>query len=299
MKLRHIEVFHAVYLTGSTSGAARALNVSQPTISKVLKHAEDQLGFQLFDRTKGRLFPTEKGTKLFNEIEPIFEKINDLKVFSQKLASSKKGRLRIATAPAFGVEIAPKALAAFSKLHTDVTVEIETLHATEVIKALRDNTIDLGLVFDAPHAPGIISKVIGKTVFVCIAPVDFDLPGKGALHLKDLKGLPLITLNEKSILGRLLAKQLSNAFNGPVESRIIIDTYHIAKRLVQQKAGVAIIDKVTAFSGDVSNLQFREIAIDLDISIGLVTRINEPLSGFRKDFVDILSAGIESYLHKL
>jgi len=299
MKLRHIEVFHAVYLTGSTSGAARALNVSQPTISKVLKHAEDQLGFQLFDRTKGRLFPTEKGVKLFNEIEPIFGTINDLKTFSQKLARSKKGRLRVATTPAFGVEIAPKALAIFSKLHTDVTVEIETLHATEVIKALRDNTIDLGLVFDAPHAPGIISKVIGKTVFVCIAPVDFDLPGKGALHLKDLKGLPLITLNEKSILGRLLAKQLSNAFNGPVESRIIIDTYHIAKRLVQQKAGVVIIDKVTAFSGDVSNLQFREIAIDLDISIGLVTRINEPLSGFRKDFVDILSAGIESYLHKL
>jgi len=187
MKLRHIEVFHAVYLTGSTSGAARALNVSQPTISKVLKHAEDQLGFQLFDRTKGRLFPTEKGVKLFNEIEPIFGTINDLKTFSQKLARSKKGRLRVATTPAFGVEIAPKALAIFSKLHTDVTVEIETLHATEVIKALRDNTIDLGLVFDAPHAPGIISKVIGKTEFVCVAPADFDLPSKGTLHLKDLE----------------------------------------------------------------------------------------------------------------
>lgn len=299
MKLRHIEVFHAVYLTGSTSGAARALNVSQPTISKVLKHSEDQLGFQLFDRTKGRLFPTEKGIKLFGEIEPIFEKVNNLKVFSQKLASSKKGRLRVATTPAFGVEIAPKALAAFSKLHADVTVEIETLHATEVIKALRDDTIDLGLVFDAPHAPGITSKVIGKTEFVCVAPADFNLPGKGALHLKDLEGFPLITLNEKSILGRLLAKQLSNAFNEPVDSRIIIDTYHIAKRLVQQKAGVAIIDKITAFSGDVSYLQFREIAIDLDISIGLVSRINEPLSGFEKDFVSILSEGIESYLQKI
>jgi len=296
MKLRHIEVFHAVYLTGSTSGAARALNVSQPTISKILKYSEDQLGFQLFDRTKGRLFPTEKGSKLFNEIEPIFGKINELKIFTQKLASSKKGRLRIATTPAFGVDIVPKALAAFSQLHTDITVEVETLHATEVIKALRDKTIDLGLVFDAPHAPGIVSKIIGKTEFICAAPADFNLPSKGALHLKDLKSFPLITLNEKSILGRLLAKQLSNAFNGPVDSRIIIETYHIAKRLVQEEAGVAIIDKVTAFSGDISNLQFREIALDLSVSIGLVTRINEPLSGFRKKFVGILSAEIERFL---
>ncbi|MBT8142476.1 MAG: LysR family transcriptional regulator [Gammaproteobacteria bacterium] len=52
MRLRHIEVFHAVYLTGSVSGGARALNVSQPTVSKVLKHAEDQLGFKLFHRSK-------------------------------------------------------------------------------------------------------------------------------------------------------------------------------------------------------------------------------------------------------
>ncbi len=101
MKLRHIEVFHAVYLTGSASGAARALNVSQPSISKIIRYAEDQLGFKLFDRTKGRLIPTEKAVKLFAEIEPVFEKVNALKAFATKLASTKKGRLRFAMTPAF------------------------------------------------------------------------------------------------------------------------------------------------------------------------------------------------------
>jgi DNA-binding transcriptional LysR family regulator len=38
--LRHIEIFHAVYVNGSVSGAARALNVSQPSVSKMLRHAE-------------------------------------------------------------------------------------------------------------------------------------------------------------------------------------------------------------------------------------------------------------------
>ena len=45
MNLRHIEIFHAVYVNGSVSAAARALNVSQPSVSKTLRHAESLLGF--------------------------------------------------------------------------------------------------------------------------------------------------------------------------------------------------------------------------------------------------------------
>ena len=59
-------------MTGSVSDGARELNVSQPTVSKVLKHAEDQIGFKLLDRVSGRLIPNEKGIKLFEKIEPIF-----------------------------------------------------------------------------------------------------------------------------------------------------------------------------------------------------------------------------------
>ena len=47
MRLRHIEVFHAVYSSGSVTAAARMLNVSQPSVSKVLAHAEQQLGYPL------------------------------------------------------------------------------------------------------------------------------------------------------------------------------------------------------------------------------------------------------------
>ncbi|MFM9901533.1 MAG: LysR family transcriptional regulator, partial [Polaromonas sp.] len=52
MRLRHIEVFNAVMLTGSVSGAARLVNVTQPAVSRTLQHAELQLGFALFQRRK-------------------------------------------------------------------------------------------------------------------------------------------------------------------------------------------------------------------------------------------------------
>ena len=48
MKLKHIEVFNAVMLTGSVSAAARLLHVTQPAITQTLQHAELQLGYALF-----------------------------------------------------------------------------------------------------------------------------------------------------------------------------------------------------------------------------------------------------------
>jgi len=288
MKLRHIEVFHAIYLTGSVSAAARTLNVSQPGVSNTLKHAEDSLGFKLFDRIKGRLHPTKKGIILFEQVEPVFDKFTDLKLFANQLADYKKGRIRFAMTPAFGLEIGPKALAQFSTSHPDITIEVETLHSAEIIKALQSGAIDIGMVFGAPNIPGIYTDIIGHTGFVCLAPNDFKLPAKEKIEYRDLKEFPLITLNEKSVLGRLLANKLSDAFDGKVNSHIIVETYYIAKQLVRKNAGVAIIDKVTGYSGASSGIQYKEISDAVNIKISIVSRANEPSSDYHGEFIDIL-----------
>ena len=58
MRLRHIEVFHAIMQAGTISGAAQLLHISQPAVTKVLQHCELQLGMALFDRVRGKLYPT-------------------------------------------------------------------------------------------------------------------------------------------------------------------------------------------------------------------------------------------------
>ena len=66
MRTRHIEVFNSIYKTGSVTAAAKLLNVSQPSVSKVLAHAEQQLGFRLFERIKMKLVPTPEANILLN-----------------------------------------------------------------------------------------------------------------------------------------------------------------------------------------------------------------------------------------
>ena len=298
MKLRHIEVFHAVYVTGSVSGGARALNVSQPSVSKVLKHTEDQLGFTLFDRISGRLVPSEKGKALFAEIEPLFAQLNELTRFTTNLRNTRSGHLRFAMTPAFGLEVGPMALAQFSKTNPDITIETETLHANQVVNALLENSIDIGLVFDAPSFPGIQKRTIAESGFVCVAPEGTKLPSGEALKIEDLQDFPLIMLNQKSVLGKILAHKLEAAFGGPVNSHIVVETYHLAKRLVKQNAGVAIIDAVTALSGDVRGLQIRKITPPTAINVDIIMRLNEPRAKFQSVFNTELVSAMTAFRSK-
>ena len=181
------------------------------------------------------------------------------------------------------------------KKNPDITIETETLHANEVVKSLLDDSVDIGLVFDAPSFPGIQKQTIGESGFVCVAPKDMDLPSGHSVAIDSLRNLPLITLNQKSVLGKILAHRLEDAFKGSVDSNIVVETYHLAKRLVKQDAGIAIIDAVTALSGDSSGLQIRKISPSINIKVDVITRIKEPKTKLRSEFIEELKAVIQSF----
>lgn len=187
------------------------------------------------------------------------------------------------------------ALAAFSKKYADVTIETETLHANQVAKALLDETVDIGLVFDAPNFPGIETHRIGQTGFVCVAPERMSLPDSKILKIEDVKDYPLITLNGKSVLGQILNRRLEDVFDGPLDSHIIVETYHLAKRLVKQNAGIAIIDAITALSGDLSGLQLRRLTPLIPIKVDVITRQNVPEGKLHTDFIEELQTAMHIF----
>lgn len=273
MNLRQIEIFNAIYLQGSISAAARSLSVSQPTVSKILKRLEDELGFTLFDRSAGRLYPSERANILFDTVEPIFEQLSHLETLTRRLASQGAGHLRFAMTPAFSLEVAPKAISRFSRAHPDVTLEAETLHGAEMSKRLLRNEMDVGLVFDAPRLAGIQAERIATTGFICVSPVSGSILEDGPVQISDLASLPLIDLNSKSVLGRRLRNRLQSSSPDTRRTPLIVETYHLAKRLVRQGAGIAIIDAITALSGDRSGLRFHAVPELERIGVDMVTSV--------------------------
>ena len=105
MRFRQLEVFHAVYLHGSISAAARALGVSQPSVSKTLHHSEDSLGIPLFQLSRGRLIPTDEAHALMREAGDLFERLDTLQQTARNLAQAGGGHIRLGIVPSLALDV--------------------------------------------------------------------------------------------------------------------------------------------------------------------------------------------------
>lgn len=284
MRLRQIEVFHAVYTSGSMTGAAAMLNVSQPSISKVLAHAEQQLGYLLFDRVKGKLVPTPEAHRLFAHVSAVYRDVDRLRNVAARLRAGDSGHIRVASTPAFGVELLPQAVATFRNEYPDTIFEIETLHLDELNEALLESRMDIGLAFEPEEVARLEQHTIATSRFVVLAPDNVDFGGRTSLAPTDLCDRPFIGLNDRGPLGRMLSTYLE-----PVRNNLDIvtwsETYHIAKALVACGVGVTITDEITARSGGTDGVRILPLEPELRFDIEVLSLTAAPLSIACNNFV--------------
>lgn len=295
MRLRQIEVFHAVYTSGSMTNAASSLNVSQPSVSKVLAHAEQQLGFKLFERTRGKLVPTPEAHALFKHASVVYQDLDHLRQVSKNLREAEAGRVRVASTPALGIELLPDAVASFRELHPGIVFEIETLHLDELNSALLESRVDVGLGFEPVRLPGIRQRLLTKGRFVVIAPPDDFLDDVDSVRLADIADCPFIGLNNRGPLGRLLSNYITN---NDVELDVVAwtETYHIARALVASGAGIAIVDEITARSAAGGAVRRFALEPRLGFTVSALHLDNAPLSIAAKQFIAHLQESIARFL---
>lgn len=295
MRLRHIEVFHAVYTNTSISSAARFLNVSQPSVSKVLKHAEDQLGYKLFERIKGKLIPTQEAHRLFEEVSNVYVHLDSLNRLSANLGAKTDGIIRIATTPALGLEVIPRAVASFLKKHKGSKFVLETLHLNEIITCLHEGKVDVGMVFSPASYHNIKEFSLGEAELVYLAPFSMELPDSDRMNASTLAGSDFIKLHGKGPLGRFLNQHI-DASGIALNTVASVETYHMAKELVALGAGVSVVDEITARSSKALDVQMRYLEPPTRFEIKALALENEPISLMAQDFITHARETIAEFL---
>lgn len=266
MRMRHIEIFYAVYSTGSISNAARMLNVTQPTVSQILRHAEDQLGYNLFHRIRGRLIPTEEAEMLFLDTREIYKQISALRQKAQNLKKTSEGRLRVAAVPSLGLQMLPKAIAHFGKANAGLEFDVQIHNHSELLSALSNREKDIGLVVNCPDYPGFSKRKLGSGEMVCIyAQAEFDqLPSR--VKLENLKNQSFIGVSESGPVGDLFSERLA-VENIELESTITTQTLYVARDLVAQGVGISVVDEFTARSVNDGSLSFKGFTPPIQFSV--------------------------------
>lgn len=281
MRLRHIEVFNAVMLTGSVSAAARLINVTQPAASRTLQHAELQLGFALFKRDKGRLTPTAEAQAMYPHIEQLFAQLDEVQRLAANLrASGGAHELRILAVMALTHEVLPRALLAFRQKHPKVAIHVEALHTPQIVSALLLREADVGFAFSPVVHPGLAHEPLADSRMVCVAPKGL-LPRAvvqaGVVELAALGEVPVVALDARDPVGLGVSQACREAGVG-LQTVITVQTYHAALAMAQHGLGVALIDGCTALSADRAKVDVLQLAPELPVPVRALLPAHQPES---------------------
>lgn len=276
MRLRQIEVFHALMTSASMTEAAERLHVSQPAISQVLKHAEQSLGFRLFTRLRGRLVPTPEALALLPDVEDIFNRIEALDRAAHGLRKGAAGTVTISAVPAVASFVLPAVMRSFKARHPQAHIVVRALSNSQVQSTVREAKSDFGLVYQ-PAGP-LDATLAAQTVFkgrvVCVVPRDHALARRRFVDPVALADYPLITFGPQSAL----RAQIDACFAArAVDNHVAIESSSslAAIFLVASGLGVALVETagMVAHFPDLMELPFRP---QLPTSVVLLERAERP-----------------------
>ncbi len=290
MDARQLEIFRAIMRQGSLTAAAEALHVSQPAVSKMLRHFESRIGYRLFERVGGRLVPTPEAHLLYRDADRIFREIEALKALSDRIRDKRVGLMRIGASAPATFALLPGAAERFRRRHPGARLEIQTLPAEAIAEHLVVGAIDLGLTMSALAEPRVRCEILGTAAIVAVMPAASPLAALDAVSPADLAGQTLISYGSRAAVGQALDRVFREA--GLTRDPQVEITLSIAAApLVRRGLGVALVDGLVPWAG-FEGLAVRPFRPAVPLDIVLARHAGLPPTRFGKEFARDLRAAI-------
>ncbi|KGJ90967.1 LysR family transcriptional regulator [Colwellia psychrerythraea] len=288
MRIRHIEVFNAIYSLGSVSAAARYLHITQPTASKVLKNAEHYLGYQLFIRVDGKLIATPEAEILYKKTAEINKQLIELKLLSENLKNTGTGKIRIAAIPAIGIEFLPRAMQAYQLQHPNVKFEIQLYQSQDVVKALFSHDKDIGILFEGESYPGTTQTHLTQGQCVCVCAPD-TLTDKNTVSMAEIAEQNIISMENSGPLEHIFHREFTRESLTKNSANITAQTYLVAKNLAALGTGVAVMDEFSARTTSYGDIAIKPVVPALHYQVIAMTLEQTSLSVDAERFVLFLT----------
>lgn len=260
MNLRLVSIFRAVIQHGTTAAAAKALNVSQPAVSKAIKKLESETGLDLFDRVRGNLVATEMAKVLYSESESIFLLAKALDRTMEELRDSPSETLKVVATPQLGHTVLPYAIQSIMVRYPHIRVYLDVRQSSHIIDILRSGAADIGfaIALEDELRSDLHMSTIGTVELTCLVPEGHPLGGKQVLYPTDITGYPFIGLEMGSRLGPIISGAFQDA-GVPYRSSVEVRYSETACLLAKAGAGIAIVDQFSASTLIAMDPNFRAI----------------------------------------
>lgn len=236
---RQLRLFLALAETGSVSGAARAMHVTQPTASMQLREISEAVGLPLYEVVARRVHLTQAGLELARTARRM---ATEWEAFGQTVDGLKgltRGRLQVAVVSTAKYFI-PRLLGHFCNRHPEVELSLEVLNRDGVVGRLRENLDDLYIMSRPPAEMDLEDQVFLPNPLVLIASTSHPLARKRGLKLQDLRGLRFI-LREQGSGTRLAADAHFRKQRYTPDLRLELGSNEAVREAVAGGLGLAVI----------------------------------------------------------
>ncbi len=166
--------------------AARACNVSQPTLSMQLQKLEAALGAALFDRRRSPVVPTDIGRVLIAQARVVLNEAARIGDLRDAASGVIEGELRLGVIPTLAPYLLPAVLEVLAERHPRLDLVIEEGVTESVLDALRVDTLDAGLVATTTTEPGITSRKLFHEPFAAYVGAQHRLAGRKQISVSEL-----------------------------------------------------------------------------------------------------------------
>lgn len=284
MDIRVLRYFLAVTREESISGAAEALHMTQPTLSRQLMDLEDEIGKKLLIRGNRRITLTEEGMllrKRATEIIDLVEKTENELTAPDEVVS---GNIYIGGGETDAMRLIARIATDLQKDCPHIRYHLFSGNADDVTERLDKGLLDFGILIEpADMKKYDYIRLPASDIWGLLMPKDSPLAAHSTVRPEDLWALPIITSRQTT---------MSNAFSGwlgkEFEKLDIAATYNLvynASLMVDEGMGYALcLDKLVNTSAD-SRLCFRPLEPKLEVHLDIVWKKYQVFSGAAERFL--------------
>ncbi|MBB5788895.1 LysR family transcriptional regulator [Jiangella mangrovi] len=222
---------------GSFSGAAEALTMTQPAVSRQIASLEHKVGVALFRRVPRGVAPTAAGTIAIDEARAILGRLAGMEARLGAFAELRTGHVRVSAFPSANTEFVPEAIRRFSELYPGVDVSLVVAGWRDI----RSGGVDVALVtdWDTVDDDGVSVVPLLEEEHRVVLPATHRLAGRTTVPLRELRGETWIEGSHPDCLGPL--EGLARALGGPPRIGFTCDDWTGKQALVAAGTGVTIM----------------------------------------------------------
>lgn len=289
LNLYKLEIFALVVQTGSFSGAADRLLLTQPAVSQHIQDLEAALGTRLFDRGRRGVTLTAAGETLHGYTRQILRLVAEAEGAVTDVTQLAEGQISLAATPGVSVYYLPDWIQAFGAAYPNLNVHSQTSITPEIVAALVDGKMDIGLVEGELDALALDSLAVQELEvveqFVVVGP-SHAWWARETLVCSDLNGQSFV-MRPRNSQTRLWLENRFQAAGTIVKIAAEFDNVESIKRAVARGMGISVLPGY-AIAGEVEAGTLRGLRVTdkpMERTLKLLWNDEHPLSPVARSFV--------------